>query len=240
MSKKLLTMVLFMFILIMFSVNTLGSDLTLPRNQEYDMKVPCLTENNSLCGSGTVCILTILYNTKETIISNDTMSYNPTFFNYTISANNLTKEGVYNTYINCITPNGEYPYDAFNFQVTNSGNAIVSNNIFSVGVMVFLLFITIIFIYLSMKKISDNKYINFIARRSFLIVSVFLMMWDSSIIADIAKQTGLDVNSPMFAFMEIFGWIGYVSIVILILDFVIRTMNQYKIDKKKRRYGDQE
>lgn len=55
--------------------------------------------------------------------------------------------------------------------------------------------------------------------------------------ATIAAAGGLDLTTEMFFYMEVFGWAGYVAMIILFFTAIIELMSQWKQDKTEERTG---
>jgi len=106
------------------------------------------------------------------------------------------------------------------------------------AITIFILFITIALFYLSSKKeLLANKYTDFIARRCFLVLGIFLMILNSAIMASIAENAGLELTQEMLFFVKLFSLIGYPAMVFLSFATLVQMLKEWKIDKQNKRSG---
>jgi len=127
---------------------------------------------------------------------------------------------------------------AYDFMITDSGSELYSG-VSSIPIALFILIINIsMFALFFKKKIVENKYTNFIIRRSALVVAIFLLMFNASIMATIASSAGLPLTQEMFLYMRYFGWGGYITIIFLCFSTIVQLFAQYKTEKHNRRYGE--
>ena len=106
------------------------------------------------------------------------------------------------------------------------------------AITVFILGITIALFWLSAKKgLLDNKYSDFIVRRSFMTLGIFLMILNSAIMASIASNAGLELTDEMLFFVRMFSLAGYPAMVFLVLGTLIQLLKEWKMDKNKKRMG---
>ena len=97
-------------------VNAAEIDYAFKEGQIVDLKVPCINEDKSYCGSSINCTITVNDPDNINIVNNQDMTHNPSYYNYTINNSLLNKLGVYSTNVNCIEG-----YTTFLFEVTKSG-----------------------------------------------------------------------------------------------------------------------
>jgi len=106
------------------------------------------------------------------------------------------------------------------------------------AITVFILGITIALFWLSAKKgLLDNKYSDFIVRRCFMVLGIFLMILNSAIMASIASNAGLELTDEMLFFVRMFSLAGYPAMVFLVLGTFIQLLKEWKMDKNKKRMG---
>jgi hypothetical protein len=126
------------------------------------------------------------------------------------------------------------PYNYTSQRTKVAGEIIMA----SLGITAFVLLIAGATFYLSAKKgLFNNKYTDFIVRRCFLILGIFLMIMNSAIMATIADNAGLELTQEMFMFMKLFGYIGYPAMILLFFYTMIQTLKEWKIDKRNKRMG---
>jgi len=233
MKKILLFGIVFLF-LVSF-VYAEDSKFVLKINQEYDLKIPCITSNYSMCDETTVCLLNINYPDYSNMVKNQTMSYNYNYYNYTISQGDLNQLGNYYTFINCL--GAENGFIEFFFEVNPSGTKNKDNGA-SIGIIIFILIINITLFILGFKeKILKNQFTNLILKRSLILISIFLMMFNLSIVVSVAQSSGIPLTKELFMYMEIFGWAGYVGMIILSFSTVVEFSKMLKAKKTNERMG---
>ena len=175
-------------------------------------------------------------NTYEMKVYNQTPS-----LVYNVSLTDYTGTGRCNTTFN-ITTKGSYIFNISNGG--DSGRIIVEveeDEMASLAITVFILIITGGLFWLSTKKeIFRSKYANIIARRSALVLAIYLMILNSAIMATIAENAGLALTQEMFFFMRLFGFIGYPAMIILMLSALFQSFRDMKMDKRRKRTGDEE
>jgi len=89
------------------------------QNTTTDLKVSCFDANNSICDSGTACNITIIYPNSTQMVANQEMTYNPSYYNYSIDHTQLQPIGDYSVVMYC---DGDYDgFSSFNFRVTLNG-----------------------------------------------------------------------------------------------------------------------
>jgi len=108
------------------------------------------------------------------------------------------------------------------------------------AITIFIVLITGALFWLSTRKgLLNNKYSDFILRRSFMVLGIFLMILDSAIMATIAENAGLGLTQEMFFFMKMFGYAGYPVMLWLVLSTLIQTLKELKVDKINKRTGEE-
>jgi len=117
MDKKIWFMMIFMVIL---SSLVMASDdeLYFQAGSNIDLKLPCIYDN-TVCDNTFSCNISITYPSGAEYVSDQVMTYNPSYFNYTL--NETTTEGKYYSLMYCTdgTNNG---YSTFFFNINKRGN----------------------------------------------------------------------------------------------------------------------
>ena len=123
------------------------------------------------------------------------------------------------------------------FQVTESGEEEpMADATAGIAIVIFILLITGSIFMFSMKEdIFKNKYANLITRRALLVLSIYLMILNSAIMATLAAASNLSLVNEMFFYMNLFGYVGYPAIILLMVSALFQSLNELKIDKKKKR-----
>lgn len=114
-----------------------------------------------------------------------------------------------------------------------------TDNMGSLAITIFILLITGTIFYLPfVKKFSDNPLTNLIISRSLWVCGIFLMIFNTAIMATIADVSGLGINQELFTYMWFFEQIGYVSLVILIFISLVDITKTWKVMKEEKRFGE--
>jgi len=116
----------------------------------------------------------------------------------------------------------------------------------SVAVIIFVMFIAFGLIMLPFAKENfvkfNNKYIqdmiNLILRRACWVIGLFLMMFNSSIVATIAVDVGLNVTTEIYRYMYFLGWAGYIFLGFMFFSTLIKVMELWKLNLNNKKYGD--
>lgn len=140
--------ILLMLLLTISTVGAIEYSYVFTKNQDIDLHISCFDINNSHCLSTTTCQLTTYYPNQTILLSNVSMGYNQTFFNYTIPGSLINVGGEYtniatcqgsengfSTFIFLVTPTGIRPSD----QKTNATTRSVYF-VFGIGIILFLIF----------------------------------------------------------------------------------------------------
>ena len=90
-----------------------------------------------------------------------------------------------------------------------------------------------------MRKFSDNWFVDLIIRRCCWVISIFMMVFNSSIIATIASYSGIELTSEIFRYMNILAWTGYVAMLYLVAATIFDIVKMYTLNEKKKRMGDE-
>ncbi len=89
------------------------------QNKDFDLKISCFDNDNNFCDVTTICTITINLPNSTTTINNQNMTFNPSFYNYTINSSDLNVRGEYTVITNCVgTTSG---FQTFSFGVTMDG-----------------------------------------------------------------------------------------------------------------------
>lgn len=99
MKNKILFALIFTLSLICI-INLVSSEsfLTFKQNEYVNYNFICVAENNSYCNSQTICVITINSPNGTNLVNDQNMTYNPSYFNYTLPTQNI---GVHSWIILC-------------------------------------------------------------------------------------------------------------------------------------------
>lgn len=139
-------------------------------------------------------------------------------------------------YIRCQNDTHDWGYQSFETEDCGEREPMAA-----LAITVFILIITGGLFYWSTKKvILQNKYANIIARRSLLVLGIYLMILNSAIMATIAADAGIELTQEMFFYMRLFGYVGYPAMLYLMLSALLQSLRELKFDKKNKRTGNDE
>lgn len=188
------------------------------------------------CANCTYVNFTAVYSPRgELLLNNANATKQGTMYNYSFCNTSILGEYIVNGVGDV---NGVDTVFAYDFEVTYSGRRTEDTSV-GLGVMIFLIIISVALFALSFRqRFVEQKYVNFIIRRSLLTASFFFLTMNTAIIATLADSFGLAITRELNLYMEIFGWIGYIAMIILVFTTAIQMLNQLKIDKRNKRVGD--
>jgi len=125
----------------------------------------------------------------------------------------------------------------YDLYINPSGIAGTDNPI-GIIIPIFSILINLIVLFLGFKQVLlKNEFTNFIVKRCLLILGIWLLVLNSSIMAAVADYAGLDLSREMFMFMEWFGWGGYIGMIILMFTSIVQFMKAWKTNKRNKRMG---
>jgi len=139
--------------------------------------------------------------------------------------------------------------DGTSFQITSSGSDLLSfcceetprDTTTGISIVIFILFITgSLFLFSFKKDLFKNQFVNIIARRSLLTLGIYLMILNSAIMATLAASSNLPLVQEMFTYMNLFGFIGYPAMILLMLSALLQSFKDMKQNKKNKRTGEED
>lgn len=152
---KIIVLILSILVLL-FSIELVNGETSYTYNQntDVDLKISCFDENNTVCDASTECFITIFYPDSTTLINNQSMTKQTTFYNYSLNTSQTSLLGTYSTVAYCSgTTKG---YSVFQYEIIDPNLASVDtgSGIFYIGLL-FLLIIIFGFIIYGLVK-SEN------------------------------------------------------------------------------------
>lgn len=110
-----------------------------------------------------------------------------------------------------------------------------------ISIVIFILAISGSLFLLSMKKdLLKNQYANIIARRSLLVLGIYIMILNSAIMATLAASSNLPLVQEMFFYMNVLGYLGYPAMILLMLSALLQSFKDMKQNKKNKRTGEED
>jgi len=138
--NKLIKIQLAIFLLIILITFTSASEI-FKQSEIVDIKQSCYN-NGTYCSSTASCNITITDPFSEIILSNQKMTNQLSYHNYTLSSANtsVTGEYIYRVVCNDITPLAQN-FGTFTFMITPNGEEITSGRaLFYIGIIIILIF----------------------------------------------------------------------------------------------------
>lgn len=87
------------------------------------------------------------------------------------------------------------------------------------------------------KQLFKNEYLNFIIKRCFLILGIYMTVLTSAVIGTISNSQNLGLSNEIYLIMEYFGWAGYVAMIYLCFSTIVETFRVYYDNKHQERMG---
>jgi len=205
--------------------------------RDIDLKVPCFDENDNHCDDETNCTLAINYPDGGSLIPYRNMTYNPTFFNYSITYDNVNQTGDYTGIMNCMS-HTDSGYETFTFEVNILGQKVTESPA-SIIIMIFVMFITLALFLLPkfVGKFSENEFLNLTIKYSCYIMGLFLLTLDAAMLATISAVYRVGLDSEMLTFVWIVSRVAYFTMLIVIIKLIFTSLKLWKIKKYKKRMG---
>ena len=177
----------------------------------------------------------VLYPNSTQLIGNSNSTQTGTLFERQIC--NTTAVGTY--IVNGVGDvSGTDTIFAYVFEITPNGKK-ESNSPVSLAITFFFIIFNVgmFLMYFMKDKYHENKYVNFMIKRGVLIICIFFTMFTISIIATLVAASNYDLMAQMHGLMDIVGWAGYASIILLLFSTTFQTLNELNHDKREKRTG---
>lgn len=231
MNKSIILIIVFLLIIpFVFSSEV---EYTFKKNTITDIKVPCITDADAYCSSGTNCTITVNYPNGTNMLNNNNMTYTDSYFNYTFNDTSFKTNGLYFVAVNCVgaTDNG---FTTFNIRITETGKEVTEEGSFNgIIIGIILLGITLLFAGLSVAYRDSRPWQIF-----FFLLFFFMIVADlrfasiitesiNSVSFDSTLQSNLVGNLDMLyrIFLPIFVVILILSLVYVFF-IVIKSFDQ--------------
>jgi len=231
MKAKLLTFSCLVFLMMLFSVNIIFAQTELGTFKRDN----CIDLIQS-CANCTFVNITSVYYPNGTIAeANLSMDKIGTLYTKEFCNTSIIGTYVVNGFGD---PNTQETVFAYSFKVTPTGKE-ESNSPVSLAIALFFIVMNIglFMLYFIKQSFHDNKYTNFIIKRAILVISIYFTMFNLSIIGSLVAASNYDLMHQIYGLMDTVGWIGYTSIIILMLTTLFQFLNQLKYDKQEKRTG---
>lgn len=121
--KKIILLLIFMTLLIAPLIFATEPAFTFEQDRFVDIKIPCEQSDGTFCESDTNCTITIYDKQNLIVVNNKNMTFNPSFYNYTLKRNQVIPTGKYTFTVACVSPS-EAKVNSFVFEITSSGEEV--------------------------------------------------------------------------------------------------------------------
>lgn len=161
--------VLLVFLLSVLPLVSAAIEFEHPFNKELDLRRPCFN-NGTYCSGSAVCNLTVEYPANfGLLLDNQIMTNQNSFHNYTFTATQINRLGVYEASMVCSdgSLNGE---DTFEFQVTGDGN---ESNVFPTELSLLILGLFLIGVGTMTEKLRMFKFLGAILTMVMGVVTLY-------------------------------------------------------------------
>ena len=240
--KKIL---LFALLMLLVPVVT-ASSYNFEQGKNINLKTICYDIDNNFCIATTKCNITIWYENNSLLVDNQPMSYNPNYYNYTLTSSQTKKIGNYFASVICV--GNTTGSSTFSFEITPTGSTLsIAQGIVYIIFLVAIIFLFSLSLYGSIKipwsngrtpdgriiSINDMRYLKLFL----IVVSYLLLMFMTGITQSIMTN---------FLFLQgagkVFNWLYWILfsmlwpvIVVSIIVGVATWLGNLKIKKSLER-----
>ena len=206
----------------------------------FNFFVRNITDGVMIDDSKTNCSFYMANSTGQLLVYVPSVTYNILdYWSININGSNFTNEGYYPYGVKCNSSNLGGAIVGYFYSYTDRIPTDYKGQDGSIiALTLFLLLVNGILFYLSFKKRFKDELVDFIVRRCLLIISIFLLMWNTTIIATMVSNSNLGVTKELFMYMEIFGYVGYIGIIILFFTSLLQFMKAWKTKKQRKSDGE--
>jgi len=157
-------------------------------------------------------------------------------FELYLNENNFSQIGEYAYIIQCNTSEvGGFVSGVF--EVTTDGRYYKEDSQATIAITLFLIFITILMIYVSTRKcLTKSEILNLILKRSLYVLIIFFVILDFSILFSFAAISQLPILNFITTYITIFGWAGYLAMLYLVVKTMFDSLELWKDKKNNERF----
>jgi len=190
-----------------------------------DIKIACFDSNDIYCTKGATCSLTIFNPDSSTLINNKQMTYNPTFFSYSLNASQTHELGTYTGTVLCSSTNNIF--SAIDYQVTPNGEIITLSQTFLILGSLFVMFIVSCFFFvlsLIFKHPGTKIFLMAISTITLIVMIGLIASNASSYFAGFPGLVSI-YNSYYILFITL-GGVAVIGIVIWFIYYAVQAFNK--------------
>jgi len=92
-------------------------------------------------------------------------------------------------------------------------------------------------VWLFFPRLHDNDFTNFLIRRGLLAIGFYLLAWNSGLMYVMVQDATLNLPREMLTYMVIFGRAGWVVLIFLIFESIVRIPKEWRKALMKKRMG---
>jgi len=201
-----------------------------------DIKIACFDNSNNYCTAGVTCSLTIFNPDSSTLISNQQMTYNPTFFSYSLNTSQTHDLGTYTGTVLCSSTNNVN--SEIEYQVTPNGQITsTAQSGLSIGILLSIALTMFFFAFLAFKLMDYEK--TFSIAIFFFVLSIILSLFGLYLglvySRDYLSASTAAPQSALFISV-LYGLMGLMFIGLLWL--ILAVIKEFKIRKSERDHGE--
>ena len=180
--------------------------------------------------------------TSTWVYPNACNTYTITLYEDSLGIQNYTMDdfGIYCNITFNYSDKGSYYY---NVSSGDSGSILIKgeDEMASLSVILFLGAITaaIFFVGLTKKRFSENDLLDFILKKSALLLALFLTSLDITILVSIADSAGLGIAQELFRYLWLVNWTIYLSMFTIFLMTILKSFEQWKVQAQRKKYGEE-
>jgi len=229
--KKIILLMIMAICLIGFA--SAQSELFYKQGSTIDLKIPCFA-NGTYCSGSATCNITINYPNGTSLINNQPMTNQASFFNYTLNSSQTTVLGPYQSSMVC-DENGTSGHSTFQFMITSSGTEPTTSKSITFGIITFVaLALSALFFLLGFKFGNMPALI-----LGILLGFVFLIVAFQFILVMPEVQAEIPFHAQLTGDYQILLWIFWVIFifVFIFLTFQIVMAWQGRKKEKLRKWG---
>ena len=210
-------------IIMLMLILPIASALELCKESISPKEIPCLVISAWEYGNCSAENINI-YDNTATLIQSETFSDYGSTLRCNITWN--------------ITEKGSYIWNVTN---GDSGHLYVESEedeMASLSVTLFIMAIAAAIFFIAFKvQFTKEEWSNFMIKRVLMVLGLFLMSLNTTIVVTMADATGLGVNKELFRYLWLINWTIYVSMVWLFWDGVTKGLKKWKVKQTKDRMG---
>ena len=214
------------------------------KNSEANLIISCIDINNSVCGAGTECNLTVIKPNSDILVDNALMTNNLQTYNYSLNSTQTEDLGIYSVFVPC-TDGTNSMFTSFTYEITRSGKTLTTSESLIYILLTFgIFFIFLLGLYFSIAvpyknptnmegetiNITRTKYI----KMSLIAITYGLFVWVLNLLLGVANNYGnlgiyFGFLSFLFTFLINIALPIFIVIIIWAFIEILRDINRKKV-----------